>query len=247
MRAVLLVSVLGLAAGCAATVPDSGQGVGFNTPEYQAQRDAALTGQTVTGEPLVPGSVVSSEELPPAGSAPLSGPAGAASAEDIAQQTARALEQSGGAGNQIQPPATAQAGAPLAETSTGISAEQDFDAVSSRRSIEGDAALIERNRAQYEVVQPTAVPERSGNSDPNIVQYALNTSHPRGTQLYSRSGFNLEAKAQRACAGYSSPDQAQIAFLSNGGPERDRKGLDPDGDGYACRWDPAPFRRAVQN
>ena len=29
--------------------------------------------------------------------------------------------------------------------------------------------------------------------------------------------------------------------------ERDRMGLDPDGDGFACAWDPAPFRLARQN
>jgi hypothetical protein len=77
--------------------------------------------------------------------------------------------------------------------------------------------------------------------------YALSTSNPIGTQLYSRAGFNLQAKAQRNCAQFASPDQAQIEFLSNGGPQRDRKGLDPDGDGYACGWDPSPFRSAVNN
>jgi hypothetical protein len=42
-----------------------------------------------------------------------------------------------------------------------------------------------------------------------------------------------------------SDDLAQEAFLSEGGPERDRLGVDPDGDGFACRWDPTPFRRAA--
>ena len=32
-----------------------------------------------------------------------------------------------------------------------------------------------------------------------------------------------------------------------GGPERDQFGIDPDGDGYACSWDPSPFRKAVGN
>ena len=41
-------------------------------------------------------------------------------------------------------------------------------------------------------------------------------------------------------------DQAQSAFLDSGGPEKDRKGLDPDGDGFACGWDPTPFRNAVR-
>jgi hypothetical protein len=40
---------------------------------------------------------------------------------------------------------------------------------------------------------------------------------------------------------------AQIAFLERGGPKRDTLGLDPDGDGFACYWDPAPFRKAVSN
>ncbi|MEY8839053.1 hypothetical protein AB9K41_08505, partial [Cribrihabitans sp. XS_ASV171] len=75
----------------------------------------------------------------------------------------------------------------------------------------------------------------------------LSTDHPKGTQVYSRAGFNLQAKAQRNCAGFPSADQAQIAFLESGGPQRDRQGLDPDGDGYACGWDPSPFRRAVGN
>ena len=41
--------------------------------------------------------------------------------------------------------------------------------------------------------------------------------------------------------------RAQIDFLAKGGPERDRLGVDPDGDGYACAWNPAPFRAAVRN
>ena len=31
----------------------------------------------------------------------------------------------------------------------------------------------------------------------------------------------------------------------NGGPERDRNALDPDGDGYACGWDPSVYRAAA--
>jgi hypothetical protein len=29
--------------------------------------------------------------------------------------------------------------------------------------------------------------------------------------------------------------------LARGGPDKDPRGLDPDGDGFACGWDPAPF------
>ena len=50
----------------------------------------------------------------------------------------------------------------------------------------------------------------------------------------------------RNCAKYVSDAAAQEAFLKTGGPERDRYGLDPDGDGFACRWDPTPFRAAIK-
>ena len=122
----------------------------------------------------------------------------------------------------------------------GISDEQDFQAVAQRETIESDKARIERNRSQYQVVQPGALPTRSGAAGPNIVDYALATSHPVGTQLYRRSTLGGGGGAR--CGGYASPDLAQEAFLSRGGPERDRLGLDPDGDGYACGWDPSPFR-----
>ncbi|MEO0632844.1 MAG: hypothetical protein AAFY52_01760 [Pseudomonadota bacterium] len=136
--------------------------------------------------------------------------------------------------------------APVILNNPGISDENDFDAVSSRRSIETDAARLAQRQQQYQVVQPTALPSRA-NAGPNIVQYALQTQHARGTRVYRRISVASSAKFRRNCAAYSSADEAQIDFLSNGGPRRDRKGLDPDGDGFACAWDPAPFRRAAGN
>lgn len=123
----------------------------------------------------------------------------------------------------------------------GISDEQDFKAVSARETIASDKERIERNRAQYQVIAPTAVPQRTGDEGVNIVQFAMQTSHPVGTMMYSR-GSILPKNQARACAKFASPDQAQQWFLENGGPAKDRRGLDPDGDGYACAWDPTPFR-----
>lgn len=128
----------------------------------------------------------------------------------------------------------------MVHNNTGISDEQDFAAVSERETIESDKERIARNRAQYTVIQPTAVPERT-ETGPNIVQYALTTTHNPGTQMYNRSSLRL-TDPMVACARYGSPDLAQQAFLAAGGPDRDRKGLDPDGDGFACDWDPRPFR-----
>ena len=232
MRKMLLIPTLSMIAGCNTVAPISG--TGFNTPQYQAQREAQLTGPGVAGNPLAPPPEVSQAPLSAQGSATAVTPLATNDANDIANQTAAVLAN------------TSQQPAPLANN-TGISDEQDFEAVSNRRSIESDAARIDQNRQTYEVVAPTAVPQRDANGQPNIVQYALSTSNPVGTQLYSRAGFNLQAKAQRNCARFASPDQAQMEFLANGGPQRDRKGLDPDGDGYACSWNPSPFRSAVGN
>ncbi|NOD92345.1 hypothetical protein GS636_06040 [Ruegeria sp. HKCCD4884] len=234
MRVLLLVPALTLVAACTDVAPLTS--TGFNTPEYQAQREAQLAGQGAVGNPLLAPVDVSQQPL----GAPGSSTVATGENADIANQAAAALASTSGQGSGVVPAAPAS-------NNSAISDEQDFAAVSERRSIESDAARIEQNRQTYEVVAPTAVPERNASGQPNIVQYALSTSNPVGTQLYSRAGFNLQAKAQRNCAQFPSPDQAQIEFLSNGGPQRDRKGLDPDGDGYACGWDPSPFRSAVNN
>jgi hypothetical protein len=126
-----------------------------------------------------------------------------------------------------------------------ISDEQDFDAVAGRETIESDAQRIARNRAQYVVIQPTALPERTGSTGPNIVEYAITTTNSVGEPMYSRSSIRLTSP-EAACRRFRSPDLAQEAFLKAGGPNRDPRGLDPDGDGFACAWDPRPFRAALQ-
>jgi hypothetical protein len=77
------------------------------------------------------------------------------------------------------------------------------------------------------------------------VEYALTTSHPVGAPRYRRTNPLRWQTWERNCSQFPSQDAAQEAFLEAGGPERDRRNLDPDGDGYACWWDPEPFRRAL--
>jgi len=159
---------------------------------------------------------------------------------DAASGTAAAPTSSGS-----EPLAATQAAQTVDPTGNAeISDEQEFTAVADREPIESDAERLARNRELYQVVQPTALPERDGDTGPSIVIYALSTTHPRGTQMHQRSGRSNVDRFNRVCASYGSDDQAQQAFLANGGPERDRKGMDPDGDGYACFWDPAPLRTA---
>ena len=135
---------------------------------------------------------------------------------------------------------------PIATASggVGISDEQDFQAVSSRETIESDAARIAANKAQYQQVEPTALPSRPGGAHTSIVSYTLNTSNVVGQSQYKRIGFGGQKRFDRNCLRYGSPDLAQQAFLNAGGPKRDKYGIDPDGDGFACAWNPAPFRNA---
>lgn len=237
-----LTAVLALAA-CSTPVPDSGAGVGFGDySEYVRQREAA---QQSLGQPLsatTPQQPVFSTET-------------AAAAIDNAESrttpaTGRVIGQTTTAPTTATRP---RGGAPIGikeesgemNRSAGISDEQDFSAVASRETIESDAERLARQRAQYEVVAPTALPQRSGDTGPNIVKFALSTTHSPGTQLYKRSSL-FQRDPLTTCAKYASPDLAQESFLSKGGPERDREGLDPDGDGFACGWDPRPFRNALR-
>lgn len=96
-----------------------------------------------------------------------------------------------------------------------------------------------------EQITAKPVPSRPGGGGPSVVGFALETSHPVGQAVYPRSNVSAD-RARRACARYSSDDLAQAAFLNSGGPERDGAGVDPDGDGYACAWDPERFRKAIR-
>lgn len=97
----------------------------------------------------------------------------------------------------------------------------------------------------YVQVSASALPARPEGGTVNVVAYALGTTNAVGQPVYRRGGGFSKAKFERACADYRSGDAAQTAFMIAGGPERDRLGLDPDGDGFACGWNPAPFRAAA--
>lgn len=78
---------------------------------------------------------------------------------------------------------------------------------------------------------------------PVLVRYAHEAKHNPGTRVHARSGGS-DARATQLCAAYPSADRAQLAFLAEGGPARDPRGMDPDGDGFVCGWNPAPYRQS---
>lgn len=241
IRLIFMAGALGALAACQPALPESGagspgRGVGFDTsPQAQARLNPPLTAQSQTlpsSNPQNQAVQTGTIELTPA---PQSAVAGVAPVGGGAPRTSVVD------GREVLN-ASPSNPAPIAVNNAGISDENDFSAVSSRQSIESDKARIATNRAQYAIVQPTALPTRSGASQPNVVAYALATKHPRGTQIHRRLRLSSAAKTSRNCADYSSADEAQIDFLARGGPKKDRRALDPDGDGYACGWDPSKYR-----
>lgn len=220
-----------------AMIPDTGAAsTGFSTDAAAAAIAAAEGGATTTG-----GASNGIGPMDPTGQIGVAGSQGAATSPSALPPIA--ANNCAGRGNAF---------AGIQETTSemqyvdgGVSDEQDFNAVKGRETIASDKQRIECNREQYVVVQPGALPVRPGDSGPNIAAFALATTNPPGVKLYSRPPFYL-TNPEKACAKFASPDLAQQAFLAAGGPERDRKALDPDGDGFACSWDPRPFRNAKQ-
>jgi hypothetical protein len=237
MRAFYLVPLALAVAACSPEVPESGAGFGdYNS--YVKGATVAPAGTPTTG--FSPDAAAAAIDSAGTGvsTAPLSATGSTAPLSD-----AELFDPNRARGD--APANIAVESGELLYATTGLSDEQSFAAVTERTTIEGDAERIAANRAQYVVIQPTDLPQRPDNTGPDIVKYALATTNPVGAQLYDRPSFYL-VNVGTACQKYTSPDFAQQAFLGKGGPVKDPKGLDPDGDGFACTWDPTPFRNALQ-
>lgn len=226
-------ALIGLGA-CAPAVVPSERGVGFGDARDRALREAQLSAPVGTIIPPPQVNSIPSSDLAAAG---------------IGQRTSAGLP----ANTSTDPlrtqglDASPNNPAPLLANSTGLSDEQSFDAVSGRETIQSDAERRAAQAAARQQVAPTALPERPRDVGPNIVEYALNAPNVLGQEWYSRLILSGDGRFRRNCADYATSDDAQRDFLARGGPERDRRGIDPDGDGFACGWDPAPFIQAFRN
>jgi hypothetical protein len=127
-----------------------------------------------------------------------------------------------------------------------ISDEQNFEAVSERETIESDAERRKQQSAKYILVKPVAIPDRPKMRYLTPVQFAVKTTHPVGKRRYNRLTVNM-GNVTKPCLRYQSEELAQYAFLRSGGPNIDSRGVDPDGDGYACGWDPSVYRNLKKN
>ncbi|MDO5630521.1 MAG: hypothetical protein Q4G22_01650 [Paracoccus sp. (in: a-proteobacteria)] len=91
---------------------------------------------------------------------------------------------------------------------------------------------------------PAAQTTRYGGATPVLTRFAFAAQHAPGTRVWARPAAVSAAQAARVCAQFANADQAQVAFLTAGGPEADPQGMDPDGDGFVCGWNPAPWRQS---
>ena len=90
------------------------------------------------------------------------------------------------------------------------------------------------------------LPEKAGQM--SVVNYALSSTNDVGVKLYFRRGYHViqRGEERKSCKDFVDPEAAQQHFLDTGGPQNDNSLLDPDGDGYACKWDPGPYRRLLK-
>lgn len=116
--------------------------------------------------------------------------------------------------------------------------DNSFSRIKRRDSIETDAERLAAAQSQLVVIEPEPLPARA---KANVAAFAMATSHSPGQRVYRR-GAGTRGERASGCGRYRSKDEAQRAFLAAGGPDQDRLGLDPDGDGFVCGWSPMPYR-----
>ena len=98
-------------------------------------------------------------------------------------------------------------------------------------------------REKRTIIQPKINHELTKTSEVNIVLFARQTKNEIGDKLYNR--ILAKRKNQTSCLRFVTQDDAQRFFLEKNGPEKDHWNLDPDGDGFACDWDPEPYRSLI--
>lgn len=236
---------------CSPEIPDSGAGAGVGFGDYgtyMRERERARVA-SAPASIVPPPQVVS---LPPqqAGSrlqpVQTAGFQGAPIQSGTIQSGAvpsGTIQSSPLAAPMAARPAPQQVAAATPQPSTpGPVSTQDFPTLAAGQQ-GGPVSYPAPAQGRVEMVAASALPQRPGDI-PNIVEYALGTRQGVGERVWRRTVLTMQ-NTDRNCRGFVNSDLAQEEFLRRGGPERDPLNLDPDGDGFACWWDPAPFRAAA--
>lgn len=256
-KALISLAVLGLAA-CQPAVPNSAQGVGFGDyATYLKTREAELRGQAPAASSTPPTASTAATAPTSAAIVPPGGGYGTTGfGATPATSAAIAAQGQGSGGTALEAAASAapqgtlgaealaalQATAPASAAPVSGGAGAPLSALSEGTLTPSAAAPVSVAPVPGAAVSGATI---SGAGGPNLAAYALSAPSTYGQPYYRRGGLKL-GSSERACRKFISPDLAQTAFLERGGPERDPGNLDPDGDGFACGWDPRPFQTARQ-
>jgi len=234
---------------CSPEIPDSGAGAGVGFGDYSTyMRDQERARVATAPASIVPSPQVVS--LPPQQSGSRLQPVRTAGAQGAPIQAGTlqggAIQTSPLSAPMAAPQqvaaATPQASAPQGSGTPGPVSTQDFPTLAAGQQ-GGPVSYPAPAQGQVEMVAASALPQRPGDI-PNIVEYALGTRQSVGDRVWRRTALTMQ-NTDRNCRGFVNSDLAQEEFLRRGGPGRDPLNLDPDGDGFACWWDPAPFRSAA--
>ena len=99
-----------------------------------------------------------------------------------------------------------------------------------REELKAGRVVLEANRR-----------EKIATKSVNLAVFARSVSNALGEKIYHRN-FLINDNGLD-CKKFSNKNAAQIFFLENGGPKNDFHNMDVDGDGFACKWDPAIYRK----
>ena len=126
------------------------------------------------------------------------------------------------------------------KTSDGVLDLSQFSQEQQKVEREQAAKRREELKAGRVVLEPNRK-EKIKHQSVNLAVFARSVSNKLGEKIYYRNFINSDAGS--GCKKFSNKNAAQIFFLENGGPKNDFYNIDTDGDGFACNWDPAIYRK----
>ena len=126
------------------------------------------------------------------------------------------------------------------KTSDGVLDLSQFSQEQQKVEREQAAKRREELKAGRVVLEPNHK-EKIKRQSVNLAVFARSVSNKLGEKIYYRNFISSDAGS--GCKKFSNNNAAQIFFLENGGPKNDFHNMDDDGDGFACKWDPAIYRK----
>ena len=110
-----------------------------------------------------------------------------------------------------------------------------------QQNIDKEKAAKKLDDARKERIEVVVDKSKDYTDYVNVARFARSTKNKKGEKVYARLSFSIYDNWTE-CSKFKNKDEAQRKFLKDGGPFNDKFNLDPDGDGFACAWDPEIYR-----